>query len=79
VTHGPREGDSRLERAHCSYEMAAKLQLSAPEVLDIAGETDATRNLYGLDEKLTADMAALPYSPGVCSSGVCVSSRSERS
>jgi hypothetical protein len=51
-----REGDSRLDARIASYEMAAKLQLSAPEVLDIAGETDATRNLYGLDEKLTADM-----------------------
>jgi len=51
-----REGDSRLDARIASYEMAAKLQLSAPEVLDIAGETDATRSLYGLDEKLTADM-----------------------
>src|SRR5437016_8614521 len=35
--------------------MAAKLQLSAPEVLDITGESAATRKLYGLDEKHTED------------------------
>ncbi|PYX63329.1 MAG: DUF1501 domain-containing protein, partial [Acidobacteria bacterium] len=34
---------------------AAKMQLSAPEVLDITGESEATRKLYGLDEKPTQD------------------------
>jgi hypothetical protein len=50
-----REGDSRLDARIASYEMAARLQLSAPEVLDITGESDATRKLYGLDEKITED------------------------
>jgi hypothetical protein len=50
-----REGDSRLEARIASYEMAAKLQLSAPEVLDISGESAATRKLYGIDEKTTED------------------------
>ena len=36
------EGDSRLEARIASYEMAARLQLSAPEVLDISGESEAT-------------------------------------
>src|SRR3954452_5128834 len=44
-----REGDSRLEARLTSYEMAPKLQLSAPEVLDLAGESKGTRDLYGLD------------------------------
>jgi hypothetical protein len=48
--------DSRLEARIKSYEMAARLQLSAPEVLDIAGESDATRQLYGVDNPVTADM-----------------------
>src|SRR5205085_6419974 len=47
--------DSRLEARIASYEMAARLQLSAPEVLDISGETAATRKLYGLDRPVTAD------------------------
>jgi hypothetical protein len=54
--HG-REGDSRLDARIASYEMAARLQLSAPEVLDISGETDATKQLYGLDEEITSDLA----------------------
>jgi hypothetical protein len=50
-----REGDSRLDARIASYELAARLQLSAPEVLDIAGESASTRIRYGLDEPATAD------------------------
>ena len=50
-----REGDSRLDARIASYELAAKLQLSAPEVLDVSGETEGTRRLYGLDQKGTED------------------------
>jgi len=50
-----REGDSRLEARIASYEMAAKLQVSAPEVMDITGESAATRKLYGLDDPQTED------------------------
>ena len=46
-------GDSRLEARLESYEMAARMQLSAPEVLDLSGESDATRRLYGLDQPET--------------------------
>ncbi len=50
-----RPGDSRLEARIASYEMAARLQLSAPEVLDLSKETAATRKEYGLDDKVTED------------------------
>ncbi len=50
-----RPGDSRLDARIASYELAAKLQLSAPEVLDISGETESTRRLYGLDQEITQD------------------------
>jgi hypothetical protein len=50
-----REGDSRLDARIASYELAARLQLSAPEVLDISRETEATRRLYGLDQSITED------------------------
>src|SRR5207244_1485433 len=50
-----RPGDSRLDARIASYELAAKLQLSAPEVLDLSGESEATKKLYGLDEKATED------------------------
>src|ERR1043166_8133389 len=48
-------GDSRLDARIASYELAAKMQLSAPEVLNISGESQETKNLYGLDEKVTED------------------------
>jgi hypothetical protein len=48
--------DSRLDARIASYEMAARLQLSAPEVLNVNAESDATRRLYGLDSDITADM-----------------------
>jgi hypothetical protein len=50
-----RPGDSRLEARIASYELAARLQLSAPEVLDLSRETEATRRLYGLDREITRD------------------------
>ncbi len=50
-----REGDSRLDARIASYELAAKMQLSAPKALDITDESDATRKLYGLDDKVTED------------------------
>jgi hypothetical protein len=50
-----RPGDTRLEARISSYELAARLQLSAPEVLDLSSETSATRALYGLDQAVTED------------------------
>jgi hypothetical protein len=49
------EGDSRLESRIASYELAARMQLAAPEALDLAGESPATRRLYGLEAPETAD------------------------
>jgi len=48
-------GDSRLEARIQAYELAARMQLSAPEALSLDGETEATRRLYGLDHEATAD------------------------
>jgi Protein of unknown function (DUF1501) len=50
-----RSGDSRLEARIASYELAAKLQVSAPEVMDLSGESAATLKLYGIDNKVTED------------------------
>ena len=50
-----RPGDSRLDARIGSYELAARLQLSAPEVLDLSGETRATHRSYGLDRPITAE------------------------
>ena len=44
-----RAGDSRLEARIRSYELAARMQLSAPDVLDLSGEPKHILDLYGLD------------------------------
>ena len=44
-----RVGDQRLEARIRSYELAAKMQLAAPEALDLSKETKSTLALYGLD------------------------------
>jgi hypothetical protein len=49
------DGDSRLEARIEAYELAAKMQLSAPEVFDLSGETDYIKRLYGVDAEPTAD------------------------
>ena len=51
-----RAEDTRLDARIRSYEMAARLQISAPEVMDISGESAATKKLYGLDDPLTEEM-----------------------
>jgi hypothetical protein len=43
--------DTELSARIAAYELAARMQLSAPEVSDLSGETAATRRLYGLDDK----------------------------
>lgn len=50
-------GDSRLEARIASFELAAKMQLSAPDVLDLSKETKETQQLYGTDDPVTADFA----------------------
>ncbi|MFM8273665.1 MAG: DUF1501 domain-containing protein [Gemmata sp.] len=48
---GSRAGDERLEARIKSYELAAKMQLAAPDALDISKETKETLKLYGLDHR----------------------------
>lgn len=43
-----REGDSRLEARIRSYELAASMQLAAPEALDISREPEWIKRSYGL-------------------------------
>lgn len=51
----PRVDDSRLESRIRSYELAAKMQLSAPEAFDLSRETKATHRAYGTDKPVTQD------------------------
>ncbi|MBP3953975.1 DUF1501 domain-containing protein [Gemmata sp. G18] len=48
-------GDPELEARASSYELAFKMQKEAPDAVDLAKETEATKNAYGLNNKATAD------------------------
>jgi hypothetical protein len=43
-------GDTELSARIAAYELAARMQLSAPEVNDLTKESAATKSLYGLDD-----------------------------
>ncbi|MBL9116900.1 MAG: DUF1501 domain-containing protein [Verrucomicrobiaceae bacterium] len=50
-----RPGESDLEARIASFELAAKMQVAAKEALDISGESEATKKLYGLDNPKSAE------------------------
>lgn len=50
-----RPDDTRLDARIQSYELAAKMQLSAPVAFDLAAETATTHAAYGIDNKVTED------------------------
>ena len=50
-----RPHDSRLEARIVAAELAARLQLKAPETFDLAGESAATLDAYGVNRPETAD------------------------
>jgi hypothetical protein len=46
---GPRADNSELDARIAAYELAARLQLSAPEVTNLSGESELVEQLYQLD------------------------------
>ncbi len=46
-------GEWDLNARIASYELAYRMQMAAPAAVDLSQETEATRRLYGLDEKPT--------------------------
>ena len=50
-TGAPENDELRARIA--SYELAFRMQQSAPEAVDLTKETEATKKLYGLDEEMT--------------------------
>lgn len=46
-------GDQEIASRMSSYEMAARMQLSTPELLDLSKETAATKTAYGVEQELT--------------------------
>ncbi len=51
----PRADNSNLAARIASYEMAFKMQMHAPEAVDLSKETKETKKLYGLEDKQTRD------------------------
>jgi len=54
-----RGGPTDLEARIASYELAFRMQAEAPEAVDLTPETAATRELYGMDEKPTAEFGRM--------------------
>jgi hypothetical protein len=50
-------GSSELSARIASYELAYRMQGCAPEVVDLNRESEATRNLYGLNDPVTGPFA----------------------
>ncbi|HVJ79799.1 MAG TPA: DUF1501 domain-containing protein [Planctomycetia bacterium] len=50
AAHAAARGDGLLEARIAAYELAARLQLSAPEALDLAKESAAVQKLYALED-----------------------------
>ncbi len=46
-------GDDRLEAAIANYELAFRMQSAVPELVDLRGESAATKQLYGLEDPKT--------------------------
>jgi hypothetical protein len=45
--------DDQVEAAIANYELAFRMQAAVPDLLDLRGESAATRQLYGLDDEAT--------------------------
>src|SRR5215471_3136588 len=50
--------DSELDARTRSYELAYQMQSAAPEAVDLSQESEATKKLYGMDDKETAAYGA---------------------
>ncbi len=48
-----RSNNSELEARIAAYELAFRMQTEAPELVSLAGETAATKKLYGLDDPIS--------------------------
>lgn len=53
------DGHNELEARIASYELAFRMQAQAPEAVDLTKESAATKQLYGMDEKPTAEFGRM--------------------
>ena len=55
----PRGDDSRLAARISAYELAYRMQSTAPEAVDLVSETAETKRLYGLDDPRSTEFGAM--------------------
>lgn len=53
--NGKSNGELDLEARIASFELAARMQTSAADVMDISGESKATKKMYGIGDEATKD------------------------
>jgi hypothetical protein len=51
--HQRRREDTRLAARISNFELAFRMQMAAPELIDLSSEPERVRKLYGLDDKVT--------------------------
>jgi hypothetical protein len=49
------DGDTEMAARISSYELAFRMQSHAPDAVDMSKETEATRRMYGIDQKRTSE------------------------
>jgi hypothetical protein len=54
-----REDDSRLAAQIANYELAFRMQMAAPDLVDLSKESEPIQKMYGLDEKPTEKFGRL--------------------
>ena len=54
AVHRAASGDPEVEARIASYELAFRMQMATPELLDFSGEPEATLDAYGVNEEETA-------------------------
>jgi len=54
-----RSDDTRLAARIAAYELAYRMQSTAPEAVDLSRETEETKTLYGLDDAKCKDFGAM--------------------
>jgi Protein of unknown function (DUF1501) len=54
---GRHAGDSELEARITNFEIAARMQTTVPEAIDLASEPESIRRMYGLDNPATREYA----------------------
>ncbi|HXY57774.1 MAG TPA: DUF1501 domain-containing protein [Methylocystis sp.] len=59
IRSASRPEDSELAARTNSYDLAYRMEATAPEAVDLSKETDATKALYGLDKDATRDMGTV--------------------